>query len=131
MLVMLSGLSRKLMVADQFPVRPSRNWLFGMCSIARWIASRPSSRSLAWQACRRFPVIFEQAVKPLAEAIAFQLLTTAAQSSVARIDGIALAISSFLSDSVSVSVSVSGGVSETFRFARCLATRSVDVSDLY
>src|SRR6476660_398444 len=33
--------------------------------------------------------------------------------------------------SVSVSVSVSGGVTETFRFARNLWTLSVEVSDLY
>ena len=37
---------------------------------------------------------------------------------------IALAISS-------VSVSVSGGVTVTFRFARCNVTRGVEVSDLY
>lgn len=70
-----------MLAPDQSPASPRRNALFGTCSMALAIASRPSLRSRAWQAFRRRPVIFEQVASPSGLATAFHRSAIAAQSS--------------------------------------------------
>jgi len=72
-----------MLAPDQSPVSPRRNELAGTRWIACWMAAKPSSRSLAWQALRRVGLSFWQTGRPKGLAVAFQAEMTVTHSSAA------------------------------------------------
>ena len=72
-----------MLAPAQSPASPRRNADRGTCWIARWIACKPSSFSLARQRLRRVSLSLAQVRSPAARAMSFQAETTIAQSSLA------------------------------------------------